>query len=42
MREGYTTIEVSRGVQARLKLLGSKDESYDTILRRILELPERD
>jgi hypothetical protein len=36
-----TTIPVSREVRDRLKRLASKDETYDKILRRLIEDAEK-
>jgi len=37
-REGKTTIELSKETRDRLKKLGKKGETYDEIIRRLLEL----
>ncbi len=36
----FTTIAVTRKTQARLKALGSKGESYEAVLKRLLDLAE--
>jgi len=38
----YTTIRVSIDVRDILKDMGSKDEDYDNILRRVLKMPPRE
>ncbi len=36
----FTSIAVTRKTQARLKALGSKGESYEAVLKRLLVLAE--
>lgn len=38
----YTTVRVSEATLERLKKQGSKGDSYDDIIRRLLELAEKE
>ena len=41
MNNDYTTIRVSRETKRRLDEIGRKGETYDDIIRRLLECSER-
>jgi len=40
-REGRTTIELSKETRDKLKELGKKGETYDSIIRRLIELAKQ-
>jgi len=40
-REGKTTIELSKETRDRLKELGKKNETYDEIVKKLIELAKR-
>ncbi|MEM2959379.1 MAG: hypothetical protein QW261_13860, partial [Candidatus Jordarchaeaceae archaeon] len=42
MTKDLTTIQLSKTVRERLKKLGKKGETYDDIIRRLIEIAESD
>lgn len=40
-RENITTIQITKATRDELKKLGIKGETYDTIIRRLLELAKK-